>query len=114
MNSNTNNNTRDKLQKKMDIIDNQLSEENDKLRKISSAQDNLNALQNSIDECALLLFDSLDQGPAKNNFENLLTDNRENFNKAFNDFEKHLDLARKRVNDLKTERENIIEEYEKN
>lgn len=101
------------LNNRLNDIDQRLDAENNKLRKISNAQDVLTSLKSSLDECISILSKSLEQGAEKSRFESLVASNDENYTKACNDFDEQSDILREKVAILHNERENAIQEYEK-
>lgn len=113
MNSEREKDERRNLKEKIDNIDHEIDEEDRRIRKISAVQDSLTSLKKNIDKCATLLSKSLDDGAVKENFENLVTDNNVEFRKSCQGFEEQAETLRRRVIDLRNEREATLQEYEK-
>lgn len=105
-------NSADNFRKKIDNIEQQLSEENERIYKISSVQESLTHLKRSMDGCIGLLSNSLDAGEVKSSFEHLAADNEREFTKTYRGFEEKAEILRRRIIDLRNERDAIIQEYE--
>lgn len=104
--------TRDNLREKIDNIEQQLNKENSRIHKINAVQDSLFSLKKNMDSCVNLLSKSLDGGVAKTSFDNLVADNNIEFNKTCRGFEEKSEMLRRRVIDLRNERDAAIQEYE--
>ena len=99
--------------KDVSYIEHRINTENIRLKKLGTAQEYLTKLKESVDKCSELLSRSLEPGYEHEKFNNLIMESNRNYTKAYDSFEEHFEVVRKRVENLTAERENIISEYEK-
>ena len=105
---------RDEFLKKIDQIEHSLELENKKLKKISLVEGYLTTIKESVGKCSELLSKSLENGPERDKFNNLLVEGNSNYIKAFDSFQEYSIVVKKKVDNLNAERENIILEFERN
>lgn len=103
---------RDELLKKVDYLERQIDIENAKLRQLGTAQEHLSKLKENIDKCSEIVSNSLEKGVEKRKFDSLVVEGNTDFTKAYSSFEEQADVLRKKVANLRNEREVAIREYE--
>ena len=107
-------NAQKELLEKVKYFDQQIEYENIKLHQINTAQEYLTKLKNNIDRCSEIVSNSLERGPAKQKFDNLVNKGNLDFVKTCSSFEEQADLFRQKITSLKCDKENEIRKYEEN
>lgn len=112
MDNKKNENIKDEFKKKVNVIDNQINNEKNKIKKIDNVQEIATSLKKNLNKCIELLSVSIN-GKQKNKMLNDMYDKNKSFYVNFSSsLNNKIAITKNKINELNEKKDILIKEHE--